>query len=73
MLHLLKSLMGLKIDGAARTITLSAPYLPERVGEVTVRNIRAGAGSAGFTLRRKNGGVSIDVTDCSDGAKVVLA
>lgn len=73
MLHLLKSLIGLKIDGATRTITLSAPYLPERIGEVTVRNMRAGAGSADFILRRKNGGVSIDVTDCRNGAKVVLA
>jgi len=47
--------------------------LPERVGEVTVRNMRAGAGSADFMLRRTNEGVSIDVTDCRDGAKVVLA
>ncbi|WP_045837604.1 amylo-alpha-1,6-glucosidase [Hyphomicrobium sp. 99] len=72
MLHLLKSLMGLEIDGASRTITLKAPYLPERVGEMRVRNMRAGAGVADFILRRKNGAVTIDVADCRDGAKVLL-
>lgn len=70
--HMLKSLMGLEIDGASRTITLNAPYLPERVGEVTIRNMPAGAGTAGFVLRRKNGGVALDVTECQNGAKVVL-
>jgi glycogen debranching enzyme len=70
--YLLQSLMGLEIDGASRTIMLNAPYLPERAGEIRVRNMRAGEGSADFAVRQKDGVVSIDVTSCRGGAKVVL-
>lgn len=70
--YLLNSLLGLEIDGASRTVTLNSPHLPERAGEIAVRNMRAGKGSADFVLRRKNGVVTIDVTNCRGGVKVVL-
>jgi len=73
MLHILSSLMGLEIDGASRTVTLHSPRLPRRAGEIRVRNIRAGDGSADFVLRRSYGVVKVDVTNCRRGAKVVLA
>jgi glycogen debranching enzyme len=73
MIHILSSLMGLEIDGASRTITLHSPRLPRRAGEIKVHNIRAGEGSADFILRRSHGVVTVDVTDCRGGAKVVLA
>ncbi|CAA2142676.1 glycogen debranching N-terminal domain-containing protein [Hyphomicrobium sp. ghe19] len=71
--YLLGSLLGIEIDGASRTVTLNSPYLPERAGEITVRNMRAGDGAADFVLRRKDGAVTIDITNSSGGAKVVLA
>ncbi|WP_024276515.1 glycogen debranching N-terminal domain-containing protein [Hyphomicrobium sp. 802] len=73
MLHMVSSLMGLEIDGASRTITLRSPRLPLRAGEIEVRNIRAGEGSADFVLRRHHGVVTIDVTNCRGGVKVVMA
>lgn len=71
--YLLGSLLGLEIDGASRTITLNSPHLPERAGEITVRNMRAGDGAADFVLRRKDGAVTLNITNCRGGAKVVLA
>lgn len=73
MLHMVSSLMGLEIDGALRTITLHSPRLPLRAGEIEVRNIRAGEGSADFILRRRDGIVTVEVIDCRGGAKVVMA
>jgi glycogen debranching enzyme len=71
--YLLGSLLGIEIDGASRTVTLNSPHLPERAGEVTIRNMQAGEGCADFVLRRKNGAVALDVTNSSGGAKVRLA
>lgn len=73
MLHILSSLMGLEIDGASRTVMLHSPRLPRRAGEISIRNIRAGGGSADFVLRRRHGVVTVDVTNCRGGAKVVMA
>ncbi len=73
MLHILSSLMGLEIDGQSRTVTLNSPRLPTRAGEITIRNMRAGEGSADFVLKRRYGVVTVDVTNCRRGAKVVLA
>jgi glycogen debranching enzyme len=73
MLHMVSSLMGLEIDGASRTIVLRSPRLPARTGEIEVRNIRAGEGSADFVLARRHGVVTVDVTNCRGGAKVVMA
>ena len=71
--HMLQSMMGLEVDGASRTVTLKAPYLPVRAGEVTIRNMPVGLGTADFVLRRKSsGGVALEVKECRDGAKVVL-
>lgn len=71
--HILSSLMGLQVDGESRTVTLNSPRLPKRAGEIAIRNIRAGEGSADFVLKRKYGVVTVDVTNCRRGAKVVLA
>jgi len=71
--HILQSLLGLEADGTTRTVTLNAPYLPERLGEVTIRNMPVGMGTADFVVRRKSGGVALDVLECREGAKVVLA
>jgi hypothetical protein len=64
--------MGLEIDGTSQTIILRSPRLPRRADEIRVKNIRAGEGSADFVLRRNRGVVTVDVTDCRGGAKVVL-
>ncbi len=71
--HILSSLIGLQVDGASRTIILHSPHLPRRADEIKVTNIRAGEGSADFVLRRNYGVVTVDVTNCRGGAKVVLA
>jgi glycogen debranching enzyme len=73
LLHILSSLMGLEIDGASRTIVLHSPRLPRRAGEIVVRNLHAGEGSADFILCRRDGVVTVDVTNSRGGAKVVLA
>jgi glycogen debranching enzyme len=73
MLHMLSSLLGLDINGASRTITLRSPRLPRRAGEIRIRNMRVGDGSADFTLRTRDGTVTLDVESCRAGAKVVLA
>jgi hypothetical protein len=53
--------------------TLRSPRLPESVGTVFIRGLRAGGGSADFKLRRKYGTVTVDVTDSYGGAKVIMA
>ena len=69
MLHMLSSLLGLDINGASRTITLRSPRLPRRAGEIRIRNMRVGEGSADFTLRTRDGTVTLDVESCRAGSK----
>ena len=73
MLHILSALLGLKIDAASRTITLTSPRLPASVGSVSVRDLRVGEGSADFILRNNGGAVIADVTNSRGGAKVIMA
>ncbi len=73
MLHILSSLLGLRIDAASRTITLKSPRLPASVGAITIRRLRAGGGSADFVLKKKYRSVIADVTDSRGGAKVIMA
>jgi len=73
MLHIISSLLGLKIDAASRTITLKSPRLPASVGAITVRRLRAGGGSADFVVRKRYRTVTADMTDSRGGAKVIMA
>jgi glycogen debranching enzyme len=73
MLHMLSSMLGLEVNAASRTITLSSPCLPPSVGTITIQGMRVGGGSADFILRNKNGTVSADVTELRGGAKVIMA
>lgn len=73
MLHILSSLLGLKIDAASRTITLKSPRLPASVGAITIRRLRAGGGSADFVVKKKYRSVIADVTDSRGGAKLIMA
>jgi hypothetical protein len=73
MLHILSSLLGLRIDAASRTITLKSPRLPASVGAITIRRLRAGGGSADFVLKKKYRSVIADVTESRGGAKVIMA
>ena len=73
MLHILSSLLGLRIDAASRTITLKSPRLPASIGAITIRRLRAGGGSADFVLKKKYRSVIADVTESRGGAKVIMA
>jgi glycogen debranching enzyme len=72
LLHVVSSMLGFVVDASKRTLKLHAPYLPERAGTISIRNMRIGEGSADFTLRHKNGSMLIDVTNCKAGANVLM-
>ena len=73
MLHILSSMLGLKIDAESRTVTLNSPRLPPRVGEISIINLHVGGGSADFTLKQKHGTVIANDTNCRGGAQLILA
>jgi glycogen debranching enzyme len=70
MLHILSSLLGLKINGASRTVTLAPPRLPSTLDEISITNLRAGDGAVDFVLQRKDDAVISKVTDARGGARL---
>jgi glycogen debranching enzyme len=58
---LLRALLGLELDAAERRVHLVDPVLPASLGNVTVRNLRIGAASVDFALRRDRAGVRLEV------------
>jgi len=71
-LALLQSLLGLEIDPAARAIRLADPALPAFVGDIAIRRLRVGDGSADFVLRRTGGRVDLEVLRLSEGVEVAI-
>ncbi len=55
MLHILSSLLGLRIDGVSRTVTLTTPRLPRELDHISISNLRVGEGSVDFMLQRERG------------------
>jgi glycogen debranching enzyme len=72
LLHVLSSMLGFVTDASTRTLKLRAPYLPERTGTISIRNMRIGEGSADFTLRHNDGSLRLDVTNLRAGARVLM-
>jgi glycogen debranching enzyme len=69
---LLQSLLGLTFDASARRVRLLRPVLPDSIGEITVRNLTLGGGSADFTVRRHGRTCSLHVLHSTGGLDVAV-
>lgn len=62
-LYMLQACLGLGFDPERVHITFDEPALPDFLGEVTLRNLRLGGGTADVTLRRSGSKVVVDVLE----------
>jgi glycogen debranching enzyme len=72
MIHMLSSMLGLRLDASSRTVQLDGPYLPMRLNEISIANLRIGEGAVDFVIKRRPDGLTVDVTKSSGGARVAL-
>jgi glycogen debranching enzyme len=70
---LLRSMLGLSFDPAARKIDLVEPSLPASLGDVTIRNLQLGDGSADFIVGRAGGRPSLQVLRATEGLRVSIS
>jgi hypothetical protein len=69
---LIKGMLGVSFDPAQCRIRLVRPWLPELVGDVTVRNLSLAGASADFTVRRQGNRVALEVLRATPGLEVHL-
>jgi glycogen debranching enzyme len=72
MIHMLSSMLGLRLDASTRTVQLNGPYLPTRLNEISITNLRVGEGALDLVIQRRHDGLSVDVTSSRGGARVAL-
>jgi glycogen debranching enzyme len=71
-LSLVQSCIGLSFDPNEGHVLLREPMLPDCIGDLTLRNVGVGGGSADFALRRSGGGVVVDVMARKGPVRVVM-
>jgi glycogen debranching enzyme len=72
LLSLVQSSLGLDSDPATREVRLDHPALPRFLDEITLRSVRAGAGSLDLTVRRAAYEVAVHASHRTGGARLVL-
>ncbi|MCI0343970.1 MAG: amylo-alpha-1,6-glucosidase [Chloroflexi bacterium] len=71
-LLLLRTMLGLSADAAARTLTLSKPHLPPWLARVTVRELAVGDASVDLLVHRWRGLTSAEVLRKSGDVDVTI-
>lgn len=67
---LLQSMLGLRIDGAAKTVTLHRPQLPAWLTELEINGLRIGDGDISLRFQRHEDGVDITRTGGSSDIRL---
>jgi glycogen debranching enzyme len=67
---MLRACLGLTVDGAARTVRIDRPRLPEAIGEIVLRGIRVGQGRADLAFRQGDGRIDAAVLRKDPGVRV---
>jgi len=71
-LLLLQSMLGLEFDHARRTIRLINPVVPASIGDIVIRNLRLGDGSADFAVRQERNGISLQILRVTGNLQVSM-
>ena len=69
----LQACLGLVVDGAANTVTLNRPHLPQAIGRVSIRDLPTGHGSVSFTVRRDGAATRACLDHAGNGARLILS
>ncbi|MFQ5878395.1 MAG: glycogen debranching N-terminal domain-containing protein [Acidobacteriota bacterium] len=69
---LLRSILGLSINGREETIVFDHPILPDFLQEVTIKRLAAGRSSADIVLQRHRRDVGVNVTARRGSVEVVV-
>ncbi len=69
---LLQACLGLRVEAAIGRLYLDYPHLPEFLMEVRMRDLRVGTGTVDLVFRRVGNDVSVNVTDRTGNAEVVV-
>ncbi len=72
MLQILSAMLGMKSNAASLTVTFDRPHLPRRLDELSISNLRVGEGSLDFIVKRRVGGVEVNVAGSRGGARLVV-
>lgn len=67
---LLQSMLGLRIDGAAKTVTLHHPHLPVWLAELEISGLRVGDGDISLRFQRHEDGIDITRTGGSSDIRL---
>jgi glycogen debranching enzyme len=70
--HMLQSLLGLEFDHGAREIRLVRPFVPEAVGDITIRNLKLADASVDFVVRQHGEAISLQVLRATGDVQVAL-
>jgi len=63
-------LLGLAVDGFARSLTVRRPLLPEGVDRLDLHGVAVGDAAVSLSFRRHDGAVSVDVLENSAGIRI---
>jgi glycogen debranching enzyme len=69
---LLKSCLGLRIDAAAKRISLNTPYLPASLETVRIQNLEVGGTKVDFMVRRHKNDVSLQVFERTEDIRFFI-
>jgi glycogen debranching enzyme len=67
---LLQASLGIDIDACAGVIAVKAPYLPDWLDQVTVRDLAIGEGRATLHVRRGEDGVEVGLSDVAGDVRL---
>jgi glycogen debranching enzyme len=70
MIHMLSSMLGLKLDAASGTVILDGGYLPARLNEISITNLRVGEGALDLVINQNKHGLTADVRNSRGGARL---
>ena len=69
---LLGYMMGIHVDASRGEVVFENPYLPDFLNEVMVKDMRVGAGSVDFVMKRYNGDVVVQVVKKTKKLNVII-
>lgn len=65
--------LGMRLDGAANTVTLNQPRLPPMIGRLSIDQLRVGHGMVSMTVWRDGDTTRACLDHATAGAKLILA
>jgi glycogen debranching enzyme len=60
---LLQAMLGMRVNGFDRKLTMKSPALPQWLDWLEIRNLRVGEGAVSFVVRRAHETAALDITE----------